>query len=66
VIRTLVGSIGLVLSVPITTALAVAISQPAGISRPSGGERRHLPEAEPSAPPPASWDDFGPVGNDVR
>ncbi|MFP5579313.1 MAG: YibE/F family protein [Acidimicrobiia bacterium] len=66
VIRTLVGSIGLVLSVPITTALAVAISQPAGTSHPSREERRHPTPVERSAPSPASWDDFGPVGNDVR
>jgi hypothetical protein len=50
----LVGSIGLVLSVPITTALAAADLTP---SAPDGPE----PPAEPE-PPHRTWDDFAPSG----
>ncbi|MGH9119484.1 MAG: YibE/F family protein [Acidimicrobiales bacterium] len=50
VVRTLVGSIGLVASVPITTALAVPVVGRSG------------PAPPPAAPAPVtpSWDDFGP------
>jgi uncharacterized membrane protein len=54
VIRTLVGSIGLVASVPITTALAVLLV----------GKGRTVPPAEPEAAVVAGsesgWDEFGP------
>jgi uncharacterized membrane protein len=57
VIRTLVGSIGLVASVPITTALAVLLV----------GRARTVPAAEPEPAPVAEagsragWDEFGPT-----
>ena len=67
IVRTLVGSVGLVASVPITTALAVAVI--AGRTRkraPSVAEeadRLVTIEEEPTGRPPGqtpSWDDFAP------
>ena len=70
IVRALVGSIGLVASVPITTALAVAV---VGAKRGDDQPDDEPPvEAEPGPyagaeaeepvppPPPASWDDFQP------
>lgn len=53
-VRILVGSIGLILSVPLTTALAVAVASP---------RSEQSAEPEPAGPVPSSpsWDDFGPV-----
>jgi uncharacterized membrane protein len=55
IVRTLVGSIGLVAAVPITTGLAVLISRTGAPPVP----------AHPVAPPPVptgpSWDDFAPT-----
>ncbi len=57
IVRTLVGSIGLVLSVPFTTALAaLAIAEPA--PRPAPTLVAHVEPSTVTATP--SWDDFGP------
>ncbi|MDZ7678057.1 MAG: YibE/F family protein [Acidimicrobiales bacterium] len=53
IVRTLVGSIGLVAAVPITTALAVLVST---AGRPPAG---HPPDPEPADATP-SWEDFAP------
>jgi uncharacterized membrane protein len=50
IVRTLVGSIGLVLAVPVTTALATVALHP----RHSADNQAH------AQPTPVSWDDFGP------
>ena len=56
IVRTLVGSIGLVLSVPFTTALAaLAMADPRTDTDLDSGV---APEVEPPAPP--AWDDFAP------
>jgi uncharacterized membrane protein len=56
VIRMLVGSIGLVLSVPVTTALAAVVLRPDDEVHPG-----HQPAAPvESASTPARWDDFSP------
>jgi uncharacterized membrane protein len=63
VVRTLVGSIGLVASVPITTALAVVVISPHDTTRVRRPRRpRPLPAPAPDEPerPPPSWDDFAP------
>jgi uncharacterized membrane protein len=39
--RTLIGSIGLVLAVPLTTAVGVAVTRHAGPRTPPGARRRH-------------------------
>ncbi|MDY7103241.1 MAG: YibE/F family protein [Actinomycetota bacterium] len=52
IVRTLIGSIGLILSVPVTTALAAATTDP-----PDGGPRAVDP---PSTPRPPDWSDFAP------
>jgi len=54
IIRTLVGTIGLVISVPITTALAAAVIAPRMI-------RQHDPEPD-DTPPSPRWEDFAPEG----
>lgn len=70
VVRTLVGSIGLVTAVPVTTALAVLVisrgARPAAAAEPPplAPEPSPVPVA-PSPPPPASeaepdWDQFAP------
>jgi uncharacterized membrane protein len=66
IVRALVGSIGLVASVPITTALAVAV---VGARRGTAEEdeveaAEPDPEPSPVAPAPPSWDDFGPTERD--
>jgi uncharacterized membrane protein len=61
VVRTLVGSIGLVASVPITTALAVLVD--AERHRPQGRDARRRQPADQAAthtPVEASWEDFAP------
>ena len=74
IVRALVGSIGLVASVPITTALAVAVVG-ARRGEPTDGpdgepstepppEPEPEPESEPAPPPPPAWDDFGPEERD--
>ena len=63
IVRTLVGSIGLVASVPITTLLAVLVTKGhvRGLwSRPLPQPRRILPERD-RADRTATWDDFGPA-----
>lgn len=57
VVRALVGSIGLVASVPITTALAVAV---VGAHREPEPEPAPEPEPEPTPEPIPTWDDFTP------
>ncbi len=53
-IRTLVGSIGLVLAVPLTTAIGVAVVRASGRGRPSGSRKaRPEPEPPPAGPIPA-------------
>jgi len=57
VIRTLVGSVGLVAAVPITTVLAAVVVTGTGLP----ARRRPRPDpVAPTPPPAASWDDFGP------
>jgi len=66
VIRTLVGSIGLVAAVPITTVLAAVVVTGTGI--PTRWRRRDRPGPAPEVPgpaqsaprPSATWDDFAP------
>ena len=61
VVRTLVGSIGLVASVPITTALAVLVVGPTQPQpAPEPAERPDEAPDEAPAPRPPSWDDFAP------
>ena len=78
VIRTLVGSIGLVTAVPLTTGLAAVVVTGTGFGKGSRTPGRHEHDHEPSAvappapatPPPATgpgsagWDDFTPEGED--
>ncbi|MFP5320403.1 MAG: YibE/F family protein [Acidimicrobiia bacterium] len=73
VIRTLVGSIGLVAAVPITTVLAAVVVTGTGLPSLSRGPRRALPPStEAPAPPPApdpqdpppEWDRFAPEERD--
>ncbi|HEU5084272.1 MAG TPA: YibE/F family protein [Acidimicrobiales bacterium] len=76
VIRTLVGSIGLVAAVPITTVLAAVVVTGTGLPawrrgnaavEPPPAEVEPRPaDVEPAAPeaPPASWDEFGPEPED--
>ena len=69
IVRTLVGSIGLVLSVPFTTALAaLAIAEPTARVEPLPDEMAavSVPEALVVEPNDvgASWDDFGPEEKD--
>lgn len=64
VIRTLVGSIGLVAAVPITTALAAVVVTGTGLPTVGRSPRRRR-----SAPPPppaegVDWDDFTPRGGE--
>ncbi len=71
IVRALVGSIGLVASVPVTTALAVAV---VGARRGGEGDEDPAPEPEPApapepkapppAPEPANWGDFAPEARD--
>jgi uncharacterized membrane protein len=67
VVRMLVGSIGLVLSVPITTALAAAVLGPDDEAGHSHGHADRSPATRPPEPPPDQarrprdpWDDFTP------
>ncbi len=65
IVSTLVGSIGLVVAVPITTALAAAVTGHHD-SRPTPGlrQRRRMQKGEgPGHAGPAQWDDFAPVGD---
>ena len=63
VVRTLVGSIGLVASVPVTTALTalvvtrgyVALPEPAGSAGSAGPDGDDGEPGEPGAPLPAAW-----------
>ena len=71
IVRTLVGSIGLVAAVPITTALAVVVSQRGAGATPAADVPDRPPAAEPgtgaTSPEPTgtteihpTWDDFAP------
>jgi len=63
VIRTLVGSVGLVAAVPITTVLAAVVVTGTGLPVRRGRERSAPAVAEPpaeAAAPRASWEDFAP------
>jgi len=68
IVRALVGSIGLIASVPITTALAVAVvgarRGPALAEPQLEPEPDPEPEPEPPAPVAPTWDDFGPEERD--
>ncbi len=75
VIRTLVGSVGLVAAVPITTGLAAVVVTGTGFRRPTHdrdhGEEPTVASAPEPAPAPgarpdgsADWDEFGPRGED--
>ena len=69
VIRTLVGSIGLVAAVPITTALAAVVVTGTGLPTLGGPTRsrrtrRRAAVPAPDAPPTTSWDEFRPEGED--
>jgi uncharacterized membrane protein len=64
IVRALVGSIGLIASVPVTTALAVAVvgatrGGPEDDEEPAPEEPSPLP-AMPVEPVPPAWEDFGP------
>lgn len=64
VVRTLVGSVGLVASVPITTALAALVVGPDPGPRPPRSPRRRPVEPAPEPEPdrqPATWEDFAPA-----
>jgi uncharacterized membrane protein len=52
VVRTLVGSIGLVLAIPLTTAIAAALT-PAPVGAAAAGEGEPDPDAAPAAAPAA-------------
>ena len=63
VVRTLVGSIGLVAAVPLTTALAAVVVTRGSALRAQtepAPRRRTEPAPPRPAPAPASWDEFGP------
>jgi YibE/F-like protein len=61
VVRTLVGSIGLVASVPITTALAVLVVADRHTGQRPPTRRDWRPRgAKPRPKDAASWDDFAP------
>lgn len=62
VVRMLVGSIGLILSVPATTALAVLVADDDGLGPVHGHTHHHGPptDVDDSHPPAPSWDDFAP------
>jgi uncharacterized membrane protein len=76
VIRTLVGSIGLVAAVPLTTGLAAVVVTGTGFRRSaddhdhdhragSHTDRPDIPPADPAPPPRTGgpdWDEFGPRG----
>jgi uncharacterized membrane protein len=57
VVRTLVGSIGLIAAVPLTTGLAAFVVTRGAAEEPEEPEEPDLP---PDDPPPASWDQFRP------
>jgi uncharacterized membrane protein len=59
IVRTLVGSIGLVAAVPITTALAVVVSQNGPAPRPAAPDPATT-GAGRSTDPQVRWDDFAP------
>lgn len=62
-VRVLIGSIGLVLSVPATTALAVLFADTGGLGGHHGdthGAVARGPVRGPHVAPPPSWYDFGP------
>jgi uncharacterized membrane protein len=66
IVRTLVGSIGLVAAVPVTTALAAYVVTRGSTLRsrapvtPTPRPARPAPEAEPPPPPEPTWDQFAP------
>ena len=66
VIRTLVGSIGLVAAVPVTTALAALVVTGSTVRRrepPTPARRPTAPAPDPTEPPP-DWERFTPTGED--
>ncbi len=63
VVRTLVGSIGLVASVPITTALAAIVIGPHAPAPPVP-DRAPTPDPEPVDEHSPTWDDFAPADPD--
>lgn len=68
IIRMLVGSIGLVVSVPVTTALAAAVIRPgsADVGHDHGHAHGHAHGRAPDRDDgPARWEDFGPQGVDL-
>lgn len=58
--RALIGSIGLILSVPLTTALAVVVGEAGDRPPHSHAHGRSRRDAGATEPLPPSWDDFGP------
>jgi uncharacterized membrane protein len=66
IVRTLVGSIGLVAAVPLTTGLAAFVitrarpDVPAASQRPRAVPATAEPEPEGPEPRPAQWQEFGP------
>jgi uncharacterized membrane protein len=61
IVRMLVGSIGLVAAVPITTALAVVVSQRGGPTPPARSDARPPGDEAASTPDDGpQWDDFAP------
>lgn len=65
VVRALVGSIGLVASVPITTMLAALVVTRDRPVAPRPRRPRPEPEPEPAVEPAAArWEDFGPAGDE--
>ena len=63
IVRTLVGSIGLVAAVPITTGLAVLIARTGPAPTPAEGPSDPVADTDPRAEPEGdgpSWDDFAP------
>jgi uncharacterized membrane protein len=69
VIRTLVGSIGLVAAVPLTTMLAAVVVTGTGVPGTWRRPRREgRPEPDPRPAPgsaPPGWDDFAPRGDEL-
>jgi uncharacterized membrane protein len=66
IVRTLVGSIGLVASVPLTTALAAAVIPLGPVANRRPARRSRAPSDSPAADEAASaagWEDFAPDGD---
>jgi uncharacterized membrane protein len=61
IVRTLIGSIGLIASVPVTTALAAATMDVAGSARPDERPPDTGGPGERSADPEPAWSDFAPI-----